>query len=275
MTSDSNKQSQTTKKTSPFFSIITVVLNDRKGFKKTRDSLFIQTFENFEWIVIDGGSSDGTVQEIQHSPKTVQLNYVSEPDDGIYDGMNKGSQRSSGKYLLFLNAGDELFDKHTLKLVYNSISSLKTNPAIVFGGAFLIFSKTYKHYRAPRMAKNSIWHGNPANHQATYFHHDWVKRYPYDLQYRVCSDYYLIAKIISQNPSIAYVHKPLSKFGVGGFTFQHPIITMLEPAKVQRCVLGSPTHLIFVSLLKRLIATLGTAVLQKFPLLRINFQKRH
>lgn len=83
----------------PRYSIITVCLNAKEGLERTLRSIEEQTFNNFEWIVIDGGSTDGTVELIQNYSCIKRL--ISEPDEGIYDAMNKGIEISSGEYLFF------------------------------------------------------------------------------------------------------------------------------------------------------------------------------
>jgi glycosyltransferase involved in cell wall biosynthesis len=89
---------------SPLFSIVTAVLNDKSGLRRTAESLAAQTYKDFKWIVIDGGSTDGTVEFL----KTVTLisEWISERDDGIADAWNKGIRRSKGRFVALLNAGD-------------------------------------------------------------------------------------------------------------------------------------------------------------------------
>ena len=94
-------------------SIITVNLNNRAGLEKTIASVEAQTCRDFEWIVIDGGSTDGSRELITQHADRISY-WVSEPDGGIYNGMNKGIRASHGAYLLFLNSGDYLYDPHVL-----------------------------------------------------------------------------------------------------------------------------------------------------------------
>lgn len=90
-------------------SIITVNLNNKDGLQKTIESVISQTCKDFEWIIIDGGSVDGSKDIIEKYSKEIDY-WVSESDQGIYHAMNKGILRSHGEYLLFLNSGDYLFD---------------------------------------------------------------------------------------------------------------------------------------------------------------------
>lgn len=101
----------------PRLSVITVNFNNRSGLKKTMASVFSQTFKNLEYIVIDGGSTDGSAEEIP--PFAGRLAYwVSEPDKGIYHAMNKGIQKATGDYCLFMNSGDCLVDNQVLERTF-------------------------------------------------------------------------------------------------------------------------------------------------------------
>ena len=95
------------------FSIITINYNNLEGLKRTVESVVNQTWQEFEYIVIDGGSTDGSAVYIE-SQKDKFDYWVSEPDKGIYNAMNKGIKVATGEYLLFLNSGDELIDIEAL-----------------------------------------------------------------------------------------------------------------------------------------------------------------
>lgn len=94
-------------------SIITVNLNNLEGLRKTMQSIECQVFKDFEWVVVDGGSTDGSAELIKNSSDYISV-WVSEPDNGIYHAMNKGIRMSHGEFLLFLNSGDCLMDKNVL-----------------------------------------------------------------------------------------------------------------------------------------------------------------
>lgn len=98
-------------------SIITINLNNREGLQRTIDSVVCQTFRDFEWIVIDGGSTDGSRELIEQYADHFAY-WVSEPDKGIYNAMNKGIKVAKGEYLLFLNSGDCLYQQNVLQQVF-------------------------------------------------------------------------------------------------------------------------------------------------------------
>src|SRR5687768_5526342 len=104
--------------TVPVISVITVVFNGAALLERTIKSVRAQTLQDIEYIIIDGGSTDGTQEIIEKHRDAIDV-FVSEKDAGIYDAMNKGLRAAKGEYVLFMNAGDELFDRHTLNAVFS------------------------------------------------------------------------------------------------------------------------------------------------------------
>ena len=98
-------------------SIITINLNNYEGLKKTISSIRCQNWHNFEWIIIDGGSTDGSTELIESVSKDLTF-WCSESDKGIYNAMNKGVAMCSGKYVLFMNSGDSLHDSKVLEDIF-------------------------------------------------------------------------------------------------------------------------------------------------------------
>lgn len=154
-------------------SIITVVFNDKVGLYKTIRSVFDQKkyYNNLEFIVIDGGSTDGTLDIIKQNNHVI-TKYISEKDDGIYDAMNKGIKLAQGDYLLFLNAGDYF--------VGNVLSTFISGPVYLPVKYMNIFTK-YITVKIKNI-KRSI----PNCHQGIIFEN---KHILYDIQFPICSDY--------------------------------------------------------------------------------------
>lgn len=121
-------------KTGLKLSVITITYNDVEGFRRTVESVESQTWRGFEWIVIDGGSSDGT--KVYLESLNPQPDYwVSEPDRGVYDAMNKGIAQAKGEYLLFMNGGDSFCNERVLEEVFNGFP----DGDIVYGDAIYHF----------------------------------------------------------------------------------------------------------------------------------------
>ena len=117
-------------------SIITVNLNNRIGLERTINSVVSQTFKDFEWIVIDGGSTDGSKELITQYANHFAY-WVSEPDKGIYNAMNKGIKVAKGEYLLFLNSGDWIIDERVAQdFIETSISA-----DIISGDVCLVYDE--------------------------------------------------------------------------------------------------------------------------------------
>lgn len=251
----------------PFFSIITVVYNDVSGLSLTKSSIESQTFPDFEWIVVDGGSKDGTVDFLKHCDQP-GLSWVSEKDKGIYDAMNKGIKLSRGEYLVFLNAGDVLPGEDTLFSISKVLFSDLTMD-VLFGGAEYVFADGRTLLRSPKLISTCIWHGLPANHQATYYSRKIMDGLLYDLKYKICGDYFLIASLYRKNIKAAYMDVPLVKFSVGGMSYVNRVPLFFEPYMIQRDILRQPFFWRVVSLLKRGISTLGMIFLQNIHRVKI------
>jgi len=189
-------------------SIITINLNNAKGLKKTFDSIFCQNFKNFEYIVIDGGSTDGSLNLIQNNIKNIVF-WVSEKDNGIYSAMNKGLNQAKGKYVLFLNSGDELFDEKALEVIdFNQISQ----DFIYFDVQFIGANEKYYHTYPDNLDFNYfLKYSLP--HQATLIKRELFYRFGnYNETFKICSDWeFFILAIIKNNASYLHIKNIFSK----------------------------------------------------------------
>lgn len=248
------------------FSVVTVVLNDVDGLKKTKDSLIRQSYKSFEWIVRDGGSTDDMAAFLESLSDGVK--WASQTDQGIYDAMNQGVFMCSGDYVVFMNAGDIFYDSEALAKVAEALSVGNQVADILFGGAMLSFPGSGRMvYRPPRLAEDSLWHGLPANHQATFYRKTLLDKTPYDLQYSLCGDYYLAATLMQKGAHAIYLDTPLATFEVGGQSYKKLGQLFVEPYCIQRDVLASPLHYRLASVGKRFVSTLGFVLLSQ-PIFR-------
>lgn len=175
-------------------SIITVAFRNLEGIVKTHSSLahLAQADDiSFEWIVVDGDSNGGTREYLENLNGIYNLRFVSEPDNGIYDAMNKGIAMAQGKFALFLNSGD-IFHQDAAYFV-RKLKMQKDN-VMITGDALLDFGDGHKIKRSAKPGWY-IYHSLPASHQAIFFPVSGLKKWRYDLEYKVSSDYALAAKM--------------------------------------------------------------------------------
>lgn len=248
----------------PLFSIVTVVFNDLAGLLQTHVSIQAQSFRGFEWVVVDGGSKDGTAEFLAGLAPDAAT-WISDRDRGVYDAMNKGIKLCSGRFIVFMNAGDVFAGAAVLSKVKDALEGAAEPPDIVFGGAQLILPNGRERYRPPRKMETYIWHGIPSNHQATYYRRDRLIETRYDLAYRICGDYYLVAQLYMQGLTAHYLNEPLVNFRVGDLSYRNPIRLISEPFTIQRQVLQLPLIIRLASLLKRCVSTVGLMTLSHAP----------
>ena len=187
----------------PVFSIITVTFNAVKVLEKTILSVVNQTCNDIEYILIDGGSNDGTLDIIKQYESRFGY-WISEPDNGLYDAMNKGLLAATGDYVWFLNAGDVLKNEQVVSELANI--ALKNNfPDIVYGKTDLIDSEgmvfAERRLKAPqKLTWKSFRMGMLVCHQAFIVKREIASRY--DLQYRFSADFDWCIRCLKQSGSI-------------------------------------------------------------------------
>lgn len=199
-------------------SIVTINLNNKSGLESTIKSVLSQTFRNFEFIIIDGGSKDGSVDIIENYANHLTY-WKSEKDNGIYDAQNKGILKSTGEYLLFLNSGDVLADDLVLEKVHTFLHT----EDIVYGNMNVLQSDgTLHHLTAPSRVDvellmiSTLWH--PAS---------FIKRSVFDAlglyntSFKICGDYeFFIRAIIKNGCSTKPIPLTISTFNLGGISNQ-------------------------------------------------------
>ena len=198
----------------PFFSIVTVTLNNLLGLKRTYESLLAQECRDFEWIVVDGASSDGTIEFLE-SAKLERFCWISEPDCGLYDAMNKGLARSQGYYLLFLNAGDMLADSRVLTAVKRQVEAQVALPGFIYGDAIEVDAAGNSILK-PAFSHHMIWYGMFTHHQAMFYKRELIKDLKYDIRYKIAADFALTSEYLRKSPTALKVNIPICVFEGGG-----------------------------------------------------------
>lgn len=197
-------------------SIITVCLNAKNTIEKTLLSIFNQTFKDIEVIVIDGASKDRTLEIIDKYKDKIS-HFVSEPDNGIYDAMNKGIKLATGDFICFLNAGDTFYDNNILEKV---AQKLIKNPEckFLFGDAEYISEKGSKVVRYENMKNDfSIIFDNIC-HQSIFYHKSLFEQFGlYSDKYKIYADWDFNINCLAKNKVKAiYLQAIICKFQLGG-----------------------------------------------------------
>jgi len=197
-------------------SIITVNLNNIEGLKNTLKSIKHQTYKEFELIVIDGASDDGSVNIIKES-SIIDI-WISEKDKGVYDAMNKGIEKASGDYLLFLNSGDLLFNEGVLEEIIPKL----TSEAIIYGNIQIIGHKskpTHIHHYPKTLTFKHFFVGS-LGHPSTFIRRDLFEKYgTYETKYTIVADWAFFTKIIiGKQVSTKYIPDVISSFYMDGMS---------------------------------------------------------
>lgn len=181
------------------FSIITINLNNRDGLQKTIESVVTQTFKDFEWIVIDGGSTDGSKELIEQYADHFAY-WVSEPDKGVYNAMNKGIKMAKGDYLQFLNSGDWLASNSVLQEIFDA----NPNADFVYGDHIErdgSIEESPEHLTLQRMFRSTICH------QDVFHARKLFSECQYDENNKIVSDWKLLfEKIVREKASYQKVN---------------------------------------------------------------------
>jgi glycosyltransferase involved in cell wall biosynthesis len=216
----------------PVLSVITVVFNNVDHIERTLLSVINQTYERIEYIVIDGGSTDGTLAIIQkYVTKISRL--ISEPDKGIYDAMNKGLALATGDYVLFMNSGDEIYAPDTVAFVF----AAELNADIYYGETEMINAQGenlgQRRHKAP---DNFTWrdfkYGMSISHQAIYIKRSLIQ--PYAPEYELSADIDWILQAAKRANKIVNVRRYVAKYLVGGMSKAKHKQSLLERFAIMR-----------------------------------------
>lgn len=199
------------------FSVITICLNAESFIEATIRSVLDQTHKDIEYIIVDGGSTDKTLHILEKYRNSI-AELISEPDDGIYDAMNKGIQRAKGNILCFMNAGDLFSSERIFEIVNNLFENIDSTPDIVYGDVILSSKGEYTKVSSFRSSNiEFVWYG-PICHQSIFARRELFSK-GFSLNFRVCADFdWFLHAIIRENKKIMYIPEPLSIYQLGGFS---------------------------------------------------------
>jgi len=228
-------------------SIITVTYNAEATIERTLQSVAQQTHSDIEHIIIDGASTDHTIEIVRRYP---HVTLYSEPDKGLYDAMNKGLRKATGNYLCFLNAGDKLHSKETLAHVADSLERYASleNPenlekptaiAVLYGDTHIVDAQEHflRHRRLTppeHLTWRSFQDGMLICHQSFYINRKIAL--PYDTTYRFSADFDWCVRCMKEGERLGmanlYIHEPLTDYLVEGITTANHKESLKERFKI-------------------------------------------
>lgn len=200
------------------YSVITINYNNCEGMRKTIESVLAQTYYDYEFIVIDGGSTDGSLCVIKENSDRIDY-WVSETDSGIYNAMNKGVAKAHGDYCIFMNSGDCFYNSTVLEL----FSKINMKEDIVVGK--LVSEKNGKILFTPPQGDISLYYlySGTIPHQSSFIKTELLRLYPYDENLKIVSDWkFFIQAVVVHNCSIRYVDVYLALFDLEGISTSNP-----------------------------------------------------
>lgn len=191
---------------SPIATIVTVTYNACEALRKTVESVESQTFRNFEYVIVDGGSSDETTMWLQAYHSQL-LTWISEPDEGIYDAMNKGVRMAHGEWVLFMNAGDCFAAEDVLERVFH------IHPAadVIYGD--VVKNGVIKKASSPHNAHRMFF-----CHQSCFVRRSCLSEYPFDTKHKMSADFKLIKQLWHAKKSFLQLDFPIADFDTSGIS---------------------------------------------------------
>ncbi len=219
----------------PKLSVITVVYNDVKGIEGTMLSVLNQSYPNIEYILIDGLSTDGTLDIIKKYQDRIIL--LSEKDKGIYDAMNKGLLIATGDYVLFMNSGDEIYAPDTVAKVFITAD----NADIYYGETEMINdngeSLGQRRHKTPEsFTLKSFRYGMSISHQAIYIRRSLTE--PFDRIYALSADIDWILNAVKKAKVIVNTHQYVAKYLVGGMSKKKHRQSLMERFDIMKKYYG-------------------------------------
>lgn len=220
-------------------SVITVVYNDKQHIERTLKNVLSQDYPFIEYIIIDGNSNDGTKDII--TKYSSQIKFISEPDNGIYNAMNKGIRLATGTYLIFMNSGDVFTDETTISKVVSFIKKDICNLPYMIYGNYREYSSGNFSPIIPARSYKKIWYGAFASHQSTFYNRTFLVKNSlnYDETYKIAADYKLNLEVVKYSKdNILKVPICISDFDKNGISSTNQSLGLAEADRARKEVLN-------------------------------------
>lgn len=213
-------------------SVITVCYNCESILKDTCMSVLSQTYNDFEYVIVDGASNDGTgkiIEEVRNIAleKNIPFQVVSEKDKGVYDAMNKGAHLAEGEYILYMNAGDRFYSEDALAEL---CIGMQDGVDVLYGDTKMVF-RWGKIINRPNVP--TIEDPMPFIHQSCLTRRELILQHPFDLGYKIIADHNLFYQLKVKNSTFKYVPTIMSEYDArGGISAENPYRQYIEHAKI-------------------------------------------
>lgn len=201
----------------PLLTVVTVVFNARQDFLTTLASVRKQTARrDFEYLVVDGGSTDGTVDDIRAAADRGEVDHwVSEPDKGIYDAMNKAVGLASGTWVLFLNTADVFVSPTSVA----EARLAEVTVGLAYGSCQQVYPDGGVHH-TPSKPLDTTYRAMPCSHQSLFARKDLLARFPFDLRYRVAADHHFLARCLTAGEGAVRWDEPVARVRLERYTWK-------------------------------------------------------
>lgn len=209
--------------------VITVVYNNVNAIEETVKSILSQNKDLFEFIVIDGKSTDGTLKLLNKYKDYIDI-FISEPDYGIYDAMNKGINLASGEYIIFMNSGDTFYNSEVLDSFFNKNTNYKEYE-VLFGDTNVVFEK---YSSIVKGEYPSLHNAMSFNHQSVFVSTTLLKQNLFDTKYKICADKNFFAAIFKNGVNYLYLPCIVANISAFGFSNSNRVKTLLEVNRIMK-----------------------------------------
>lgn len=207
---------------SVLLTVVTVVLNDVTHIEKTLQSVTSQSFNKFQYIVVDGGSTDGTLEVIQRYVDSIDI-LIIENDNGIFDAMNKGLKAATGEWINFMNSGD-VYSSETVLITL--IEELTVKCDVVYGDYEVCYGDFVVRVQSKEIG--SLWKGMVCSHQSIFFRTGKLKEIGFDGCYQIAADHAQLYQLIEKGCVVNYFPYTIAKASSGGVSDTMRVISIKE-----------------------------------------------
>lgn len=218
--------------------VVTVVYNDESHIEMTIKSVLEQDYPYIEYVIIDGKSTDKTLDIIRKYSS--RLNFISESDNGIYNAMNKGLKMATGEYVIFMNSGDCFTSSTTVSEIVNYIDDKKAKPTMIYGN-YREVGRGIVSAVIPARSFKKVWYGAFASHQSTFYNRLFLLQHNlcYDETYKIGADYKLNLEVVTHSDgNILQTPVCVSDFDTTGISNINQDLGLLEADRARSEVLN-------------------------------------